>query len=223
MSLRPAIPLHQYRGHVLIAAPATEPVTLQEIRAQLAIDGTDDDELLTDMIVEARQEIEDASGMALVTQSWRLSLDRWPNGIEEWWTGTRQGAIGNIVSRPAWVELPRSPLASIVAVSVFDDLGAETVVDVASVFDVDTYQTPGRMALKVGKTWPIALREINAIQIDYTAGYGAAADVPAPIKRAIKAMVGYLYSHRGDDCSAGDAMAESGAGMIVGRYKVKRV
>jgi uncharacterized phiE125 gp8 family phage protein len=85
---------------------------------------------------------------------------------------------------------------------------------------VDTYQKPGRLALKRGQVWPIALRTINAIQIDYTAGH---AQVPAPLKRAVKAMVAHMYGHRGDGCSASDAFNDSGAAEIVGRYRVVRI
>lgn len=225
MTLRPVIRLTQYRGHVLETPPATEPVSLQEVKAQLVVDGTADDALLSSFITESRHEIEEVTGLALITQSWRLSLDHWPGGREEWWDGVRQGAIADLYASgvPAWVEIPRYPLASVDTVTVFDEAGTPNVVSVASVFDIDTYQKPGRMALKRGQTWPIALRTVNAIQIEYTAGYGAAVDVPAPIKRAIKNMVAHMYSHRGDGCSAGDAYHESGAAMIVGRYQVVRL
>jgi len=225
VTLRPAIPLQQYRGHVLTVAPATEPVSLSEVKAQLVIDGTADDALIAGFITDARQEIEDVTGLALVTQTWRLSLDHWPSGRGDWWDGVRQGAIADIYASGAraWVSMPRYPLASIASVTVFAEDGTDSAVTVADVFDVDTYQQPGRMALKRGQTWPIALRAINAIQIDYTAGYGNAAAVPGPIKRAIRNMVAHMYSHRGDGCNAGDAYHESGAANIVGRYRVVKV
>ena len=64
---------------------------------------------------------------------------------------------------------------------------------------------------------------VNAVQVDYTAGYGNAAAVPGPIKRAIRNMVAHMYSHRGDGCDAGDAYFESGASAIVGRYRVVKI
>jgi hypothetical protein len=222
MSLRPKIELRQYRGHVLTLAPATEPVTLAEIKAQLVIDDSADDALLNDMITEARQEIEDVTGIAMIAQGWRLSLDRWPGNFEPWWDGVKQASIADFAlsAVPGWVSLPRYPLQQIDGVTVFAEDATSAAVTVASVFDVDTYQTPGRMALKRGQTWPIALRTINAIQIDYTAGYAV---VPAPFRRAIKNMVAYMYEHRGDGCTGGDAYVASGAADIVGKYKVIEV
>jgi uncharacterized phiE125 gp8 family phage protein len=78
--------------------------------------------------------------------------------------------------------------------------------------------------LQRGATWPVALRANNAIEIVYTAGYGAdASSVPAPLRRAVKQLAAYLYTHRGDMCDMGDAMHDSGAGSIMGQYKIKRV
>jgi len=100
----------------------------------------------------------------------------------------------------------------------------DRAVDVAATFDVDTYQRPGRLTLRNGATWPIALRDSNAIQIQYSAGYGGSgANVPAPLRRAVKQMVSHMYAHRGDGCDAGDAYADSGAAAIVGRYKVIKI
>jgi len=224
MSLRAPDQIAYYRGSVIETYPAIEPVTLSEVKALLVVDGTGDDAILTDMIGEAREFIEHISGMAFITQGWRLSLDRWPQPATPWWDGVQQMAISELTARNASLQIPVWPLQTISVVTVFGDDNVGVPVTIASVFDVDTYQQPGRLTLRNGATWPIALRNSNAIQIEYTAGYGlTAADVPGPIKRAIKAMVGYMYSHRGDGCDSGDAYTESGAAAIVGRYKVVRI
>jgi uncharacterized phiE125 gp8 family phage protein len=223
MTLRPAIPLRQYRGHVIRTAPTVEPVTPAEMAALLVIEETQDDTLIAGMITEARQEIEDVTGIAMVTQSWRLSLDRWPGALADWWDGIKQIPISELYANSPvpWVHLPRYPLQTVDTVTVFNEAGDPTAVTVGNVFDVDPYQHPGRMALKRGQTWPIALRAINAIQIDYTAGYGNVASVPAPLKRAIKVMVSHMYEHRG--CAASEAYHASGAAAIAGRYRVVSV
>jgi len=224
MSLRHADMISYYRGSVIEVYPSVEPVTLSEVKALLVIDGSGDDAILTDMIEEAREFIEHIAGLALITQQWRLSLDRWPMTAIPWWDGVRQMAISELTGQNASLQIPVWPLQTVNFVTVFDSAGTGASVTIANVFDVDTYQHPGRLSLKNGATWPIALRDTNAIQIEYTAGYGAtAADVPGPLKRAIKTMVGYMYSHRGDGCDAGDAYTESGAAAIVGRYKMVRV
>jgi uncharacterized phiE125 gp8 family phage protein len=177
------------------------------------------------LIAEARQMIEDLIGLAFITQSWRLSLDRWPGGAEAWWDGVRQMAISELYA-PNYmtsVMLPRWPLASITSVTVFDEDSNSQAVTVANTFDVDTYQVPGRLTLKRGSTWPIALRANDAIQIVYVSGYANAAAVPAPMKRALKQLAAFLYTNRGDTCEPADAMQKSGAAGLFDTYRPMRV
>jgi len=224
MSLTPSIDIYAMRGSVLVTAPAAEPVTVAEVKAALVIPGTADDSLIGDLITEAREEIENLLGLAMISQSWRLSLDSWPRKGEPWWDGVREGAISELQGAFSDVRLPVYPLQSITTVKTYDDADNETSVTVADVFHVDTYQRPGRLTLKSGSAWPAALRSQNAIQVVYVAGYGDdATDVPSPLRRAVRQMAAYMYEHRGDGCSTEEALKASGAAAAVDRYKVKRV
>lgn len=222
MSLRPYIPQTQYRGHVQTVAPAVEPVTPAELNAHLA--DTLSDSEANGWITAARQLIEDYTGLAMINQTWRLALDHWPGGREPWWDGVRQGAISELYanSKDRSVYLPRYPLGSVSSVTVYDEAGNSAAVDVGATFDLDTYQRPGRLTLKRGATWPIALRANNAIEIVYVSGFGAsAANVPAPLKLAVKSVAGYLIAHRGDGCEPTMAMAS--AASLVAPYRVARI
>lgn len=224
MSLRQTDRQYHHRGSVLVTGPAVEPVTLPEVKAVLVIEDIADDMLLSDMIAEARAHLEHVSGMAFITQTWRLSLDQWPRGGLPWWDGVREGAWSDLAASVNALELPVWPLLSVASVTTYDDANTATVADIADAFDVDIYSRPGRLALRSGQVWPSATRPSNAVQIVYTAGYGAtAAAVPPPIKRAIKQMVAYMYSHRGDGCDAGSAYLESGAAATMGIYKAVRI
>jgi uncharacterized phiE125 gp8 family phage protein len=159
------------------------------------------------------------SGIALITQSWRLSLDNWPCAGEPWWDGVRQGHIGEIRSnrRAASVILPRYPLQDVDSIEVD---GAAVVVD--DVFTVDTYQKPGRLTLKAGQALPVTVENSNGIQIVYTAGFGdSAADVPAGLKVGLLQMIASLYANRGDGCSVVDAYKASGAAAAFNAYLVR--
>lgn len=224
MSLRPARSVVYRRASVIETAPAAEPVTADELRTHLRADST----LLGDteanaLIAEAREEFEAQTSLALITQSWRLSLDAWPNGEPDWWDGMRDGSVADLYKSAQSVELPVYPLASVTSVTTYDEDSNATAITVATSFDVDTYSRPGRISLQSGAVWPTALRPTNAIQIVYVAGYGDAADVPAPIKRAVKAMAAYLYAHRGDGCSPTDAYVQSGAKAVADRYRQARL
>jgi uncharacterized phiE125 gp8 family phage protein len=224
MSLRAPVSLAQHRGHVLVTPPTIEPVTKEELRLHLRTDAADFPDAAA-FITDARQEIETRAGIAFLTQTWRLALDRWPTGGEAWWDGVREGPASSLYTSNTMrsVELPRWPLASITSVTTYDEDGNSTAVTVASTFDVDLYRRPGRITLQRGATWPVALRAANAIEIVYVAGYTSAANVPSPMKRAVKHLAAYLYSHRGDDCDPGEAYVESGAESLLAQYKPARI
>ena len=225
MSLRPSVPLTQHRGHVLETPPAVEPVTASDLRDQLAetADGLPDAQADA-LIAEARELIEQMTGLALITQTWRMALDHWPAGHQQWWDGVRQMAITELYAPNSLraVHMPRYPLQSVDAVTVFDDAGNDAVVNIAATFDIDTYRRPGRMVLRNGATWPIALRNSNAIEIEYTAGFGdTASAVPAILKRAVKQVAAYLHQHYGDECVPEDALGA--ARGLLDAYAVKRI
>ena len=63
---------------VRTVTPEAEPVTVAEVKAHLRIAHASEDELLAGLIRAAREDVERATGLALIEQSWRLVLDGWP-------------------------------------------------------------------------------------------------------------------------------------------------
>jgi uncharacterized phiE125 gp8 family phage protein len=163
---------------VLNTPPAVEPVTLDQAKAHLKVDSGDDDALIAALISAARARVEWHMGRALVTQGWTLWLDDWPcDGV---------------------AEIPLPPLQSVASVTLYGRDDAATVLD-AAVYQVDAVSQPGRVALKPGAGVFTDLRCINAVAIAFTAGYGDASAVPAPVVQAILRILAQLYVHRGDD------------------------
>jgi uncharacterized phiE125 gp8 family phage protein len=85
---------------ILLTAPAVEPLSLDEARAFLRVEHNDDDEAIASLSSGARIHIEAATRRALITQSWRLSFDAWPDD-------------GRLKVRPG-------PLQSLTAARVYD-------------------------------------------------------------------------------------------------------
>lgn len=222
MSLRHGVLYNQFRGHALVNPPACEPVTLSEFKAHIKHPGgNDEDAILSLYISSAREYCEEVTGLALITQTWLLTLDRWPTEREPWWDGVRDGAIGALYSssRASDVLLPRYPLQSITGIDV-----DSAAINVANTFIVDTQQKPGRLVLKFGSALPQHVEAANAIQITYVSGYGNdSGSVPAPLRLAVLQMAAYLYTHRGDDCAASDAATESGAMTTFNKYRAAQL
>ncbi len=158
----------------LVTAPASEPVTLAEAKSHLRVTVTDDDTLITSLIVAARQWIENFTRRALITQTWDYFLDAFDDG---------------------GIEIPRPPLISVGSVKYVDNDGATQTL-ATSEYTADTAAERGLVRLAYGKSWPGTRTQANAVTIRFTAGYATAADVPGPIKSACLLMLGELYERR---------------------------
>lgn len=225
MTLRGNTKYHQHYGSVRVTQPVVEVVLLADLKSHIRVTHNDDDEYLTKLIREAREEFEDITGIALISQTWQFMLDAWPGHQDQWWDGIRQMAITELDGGfPSVMEPPRYPLISVDTINVYDESSNATAVTIASTFDIDIVSRPGRISLQSGKTWPIAARNVNAIEINYTAGYGTTvSDVPSPLVRAVRNMAGYMYDHRGAGCVPSEAYRESGAREIAKTYRVVRL
>ncbi len=159
---------------MLIVGPAEEPVTLAEARGFLRLDGVEENALVTALITAARTTLEAETRRAFVTQGWRLVLDAWP---------------GRDIS------LPLAPVVAVEAVRVDAGEGAATLDP--SVFDMDLGAEPPRLAARRGMRLAQPAAGIGGIEIDFTAGYGAAADVPEPLRQATLMLVAHWFEARG--------------------------
>jgi uncharacterized phiE125 gp8 family phage protein len=156
--------------------PDEEPVSLIEAKEHLHITHDEEDAYISGLIVAARVYAEMVSRRAYVTRTYTAVLDRWP-----YWTR---------------IELPYPPLMAVTEFAYTDDQDVRTVWE-SNNYWVDAHSEPGRIALRSTATWPsVTLKEINAIEIIYTAGYGLASDVPDTYKAAVKLMIGHLYENR---------------------------
>jgi uncharacterized phiE125 gp8 family phage protein len=159
---------------ILLTAPAVEPLTLAEAKAFLRVETNDDDDVIAALTAGARIHVEANTRRALITQSWRLSADRWP-------------ADGRIAVLPA-------PLQSLTAARVYDETNTNHPVDTQA-FVVDV---AGSTLAFAPWALPMPGRLAAGIELDVVVGYGdAALDVPEPLRQAIRLLIGHWYDNRG--------------------------
>ncbi|MCH8853934.1 MAG: phage head-tail connector protein [Planctomycetes bacterium] len=166
---------------VEVTAPATEPVTLPEVKAQATIDFASDDALLLDLIAAARADVEEFLRRQLITATYDLSLDSFADD-------------GRII-RDGVIHLPLPPLLSVVSITYTDTAGSSIVLD-SSKYDVDVTALVGRIAPSFGNVWPATRAEMNAVVIRFSCGYGTADDLPKNIKQGLLMHIADLYEHR---------------------------
>lgn len=172
-------------GLVLTTGPASEPITLAEAKAHCRVDSSDDDALITALIVAMRQRAEALTGRALITQQWQLTGEAFP-----------VGALG----------LPRPPLVSVETIKYLDANGTLQTLSTGA-YDVVLSELLGTVAPKWGTTWPTIRSQIGAVQINFTAGYGAAAAVPQAIKSWMLCYIAAAYDNRSAIAVGRDAAA----------------
>jgi uncharacterized phiE125 gp8 family phage protein len=159
-----------------VTAPAVEPITLEEAKAWIKVVHSDEDEIISNLINVARMECERETGFALITQTWDMQLDYWPDG--------------------SWLEMPKPLLQEVTSVEYLNADG-DLVVFPSTSYRVDTASVPGRLILVSSEGWPASLGEPSSIKIQFVAGYGdAPADVPIDKRHGMLVRVGDLYDHR---------------------------
>lgn len=154
-------------------APDSEPVTLDEVKVQIKVDSTDEDDFITKKITAARRICERYAGLSFITQTRTVSLDRF---------------YGRDVI------LPYGPVTVIESFSYKDSAGASQTI--TGGYTLDTESDIAKV--RVLDSWPSTDRTLNNVVITYTAGYADADSVPEEIKEAILKTVARLYEKRGD-------------------------
>jgi hypothetical protein len=176
-------------------APATEPVTLEDAKAWMRIDIDDDDALITSLIVAAREYAEKYLGRALVTQTWKYSLDMVRSRLgDDLGAGWYDMPVSELFEpMPRVIDLPYKPLISITSVTTYSPDNTSAVYS-ASNYIADTAN--GRLVLDETAAWPSPLRDRAAIEVVYVTGYGSTLNVPDGIKTAIKMHAQKMYDER---------------------------
>jgi uncharacterized phiE125 gp8 family phage protein len=173
---------------VLIIPPAQEPLTLEEAKLHLRVDGTDEDGLIEGLIETVRDMAELHTGRALMPQTWQLSLPRFPYDNGE-------------------IQIPRPPFAQIDTVVYIDPDGVAVTMEAA---DYAVYKGAILSYVKpaYGVSWPSTRLVDDAVKITFQAGYESAGKVPAPIKAWMKVMLTTLYENRAAVAAGSAGFAE---------------
>lgn len=207
------------------SAPASEPITLSEVKYALRITNTAQDTFLTQCITDARIYAENYTGRKFITQTLVGYTDNFTGIRDNWFTGFREGSELELYAKgERKITMDWAPVSSVSQVDTIDVDNTETVY-ASSNYYLDNYDDDMKHRIMVNDNTTIlnlSLRSRNAIKVTYIAGYGAnASDVPSAIRRGLIMLVGHLYTNRGD-CD-GDCVTKSGANQYLDQYKFESV
>lgn len=160
-------------GLRLITPPTTLSVALADVKKDLRVDHTDDDAMITEYIKAGTQWVEQRLELKLMPQTWDFVFDLFPTNE---------------------IKLPFGPLRSVVNIFYIDADGLEQTVPSVSYYMDDVSPDPWIFPID---PWPTTLDAINAVRVQFIAGYEDAAHIPTPLTQAVRLMVRQAYD--GDD------------------------
>lgn len=185
----------------LITPPSAEPLTLADVKTWLRVDDATDDGLIAGLITSARLTVEAATGLLLISQSWRCYFDQWPTD-------------GRLV-------LPYRPVHALTSVNLRDQSGTLKAVALDP-FSIEPGREP--CALLVAGALPTPSGLPNGILIDVVFGFGADGTlVPAPLLAAMRQMIAFWYENRGDEGPQAANTWPSSIGALLHPYRRLRI
>lgn len=138
------------------------------------------------LLQAAVEKIEDYTGRSLVTKTFCLELETWPN------------FCADPLYMPkglAAINLPRTPLVAIDHVKYYAD-GTLTTLS-SDNYRADTARVPGRLVFVEGITYPTPDVRHDAVQIQFTAGYGTRPGViPPTLRTAVLMLTHHWFDQR---------------------------
>lgn len=161
-----------------ISDPAAEPLDAAGAKAQMRVEHSADDDLIEALIAAGRGMVENYLRRRLITQTVRLTLDGFGDGVCE--------------ATP----LPVAPIQSVDQVQYLDADGVWQTV-ASSGYRLRDSVVPHELLPAYGSTWPTPRPDFATVRIDLVVGYGATgADLPPPVLQAVKLVVAHFYQHR---------------------------
>jgi uncharacterized phiE125 gp8 family phage protein len=137
------------------------------------------DPQLADLIQAARDRAEQATDRAMLTQTWDLVLDAFPD--------------------EDWIEIPKPPLVSVTSVKYLDSTGVLQTWPAAN-YLVEAPAGPrcrrGRLSLAYGISWPSTFGQIKDVTIRFVCGAATAAGIAPLLRQAMLLDIGTLYVNR---------------------------
>lgn len=163
------------------AAPSATALALDldEIKQELdRVGDNSEDARLWRLARQATDQVERDSRRVIMTQTWQMHMDRFP--CHE-------------------IEVRRVPIQTLTHIKYYTSTVLTTLS--STLYETDLISEPARIRPVSGSYWPATDCRVNAVQIEFVAGYANAAAVPEYIKHVILATIRGLYY----GCDLGDS------------------
>lgn len=183
----------------LTTGPTELPVSLSEAQSHLRVDSNADVARISMLLQAAVGHLDGPKGLlgrALLTQTWKLTLNYFP------WEG---------------FDIPLPPLQSVSSITYLDtDGNTQTLSTDAYLVLGLNGNGPGRVVRAYSYYWPALRDQEEAVTVNFVAGWSSVSDVPEVLKQAIMVLVEMQYD--GQEINPGLAM--NALQFLIGGYVV---
>lgn len=180
------------------AAPSAV-MTLAEAKEWLRVDDTAEDGVIQSLIEAATAKFDGPKGIgvAVMQQTWNLTLDEFP---------------------ACDIEIPLGPVTAITHIKYFDLTGTLQTLD-SSNYRTNLGASPAMIEPVL--YWPGTFLRRGAVEVRFVAGAATSEDVPADLMQMIRMMLAHLYRNRE---AAGPAASETPLAVsdFIARHMVGR-
>ena len=163
-------------GLAQTTAPTNKVLSEDEVKTQVRSIRTDETTYLARLVAAATQKVEHDTGLQLITATWVWKIGDFPAG--------------------GILFVPKNPLLTVTSV-VYIDTAGDSQTLASSKYDLGLTSKRGRIALAYSEVWPTVRRQIDAVTITFTAGFGtSASDIPTDLLHACELLVAHWYEFR---------------------------
>lgn len=142
---------------------------------------TDEDSQIERLITVARKVLEQRTEVGLITQTWKLVGDCFPECIHI----------------PKWpLRLLNGDGSAATSITYVDTSGSTQTL-ATSVYKVTApSRVPGKITLKAYQFWPVTYPEADVVQVTFKVGFDTTSEELEPARQAILHMVAEMYENR---------------------------
>lgn len=181
--------------HVAVVTPPAEFITLDQAKAFLRVDGSEEDVLIQGLVSAAMLAVEAPDGYV------RRAVGQ----------QVLKASVYALPVRGRALALPFPPITAVNSITYIGPRGEELTVD-PSIYEL---APEGAIRLAYGRAWPQRRSQSDVISITFAAGYAA---VPRPYEIAALMHVAAMYDNRD-----GSAPLPPAARQLLSAYRIPRV
>lgn len=219
----------------LTASPPSEPLlTLAEAKLHLRVDHSAEDELIEAQVQAATRIAEQYTRRAFVARSFLMTLEAFPRRAWVGGTAVQDGEVwpprfGSLTAPeryPDAIVLPLGPLAAVTSITYASEMldgDGQPIIETLTGYQTSNAAWPPRILPRYGQCWPCTADVPEAVQIEFVAGYGTPAQVPADIKAAVKLLLGSLFELRENESTVSISVLPMGAQALLAPYRMFRL